>query len=126
MGKNKRKKSFGFYLGKRYDGIMGRCYRKSDASYRNYGAKGIKVCSEWIEDIENFKEWFTLELSKNSVSVEDFMENTRSYQIDRITSTDHYTPENCRIVTPQQNTRNRGVKKREIESAEGKKYYIST
>lgn len=27
-------------------GMMSRCYRKKDASYKSYGGRGIKVCKE--------------------------------------------------------------------------------
>lgn len=37
-------------------GMMSRCYRKKDASYKSYGGRGIKVCEEW-HDIRNFEKW---------------------------------------------------------------------
>lgn len=27
-------------------GMMSRCYRKKDASYKSYGGRGVKVCEE--------------------------------------------------------------------------------
>jgi len=33
---------------------MSRCYNKSDISYKNYGAKGITVCDEWKNNINQF------------------------------------------------------------------------
>lgn len=33
-----------------FRGMIGRCYTKTDKSYRWYGAKGIKVCKEWIDN----------------------------------------------------------------------------
>jgi hypothetical protein len=113
-------KSFNYFLNKRYDLMMGRCYRKSDKSHKSYGARGIKVCSDWIKDINNFKIWFTNELSKSNISKEEFMLNSKVYQLDRIDTNGHYSPLNCRIVNPQTNTRNRTKSKnRIIESAEG-------
>jgi len=103
--------------------MMARCYRKTDTSYKNYGARNIRVCSHWIEDIYNFRVWFERELVARGISQEDFISNSRHYQLDRIDSNGHYLPENCRIVNPQQNIRNRRVcSGKVIESAEGEKF----
>jgi len=40
-------------LYKIYIGIKTRCYNKRHISYRDYGAKGIIMCDEWL-DYENF------------------------------------------------------------------------
>lgn len=112
-----RKKTIKSVIGKRYDSMMGRCYRSTERGYSHYGGKGIRVCEAWLMDIDTFREWFIEALP---VSVEEFMSNTRKYQIDRIDSTGHYTPDNCRIVTAQVNTRNRTVGVvNQVISAEG-------
>jgi hypothetical protein len=116
---SKSKKDFTFISGRKYDAMMGRCYRKTDISYKNYGERGIKVCSEWIIDINNFRKWLALELIKNSIDTEDFVIQSRKYQLDRIDSEGHYTPNNCRLSSPQLNSRNKKFAKRIIESSEG-------
>lgn len=37
-----------------YRHIKGRCYRVTDAKYKNYGGRGIRVCDRWLEDYRNF------------------------------------------------------------------------
>lgn len=79
-------------------GMKARCYIKSHGEYKNYGAKGITVCPEWLGEhgAENFAKWA--------------MEN--GYQddltIDRKDSTRGYSPDNCRWVTQKAQQNNRG------------------
>ena len=115
-----KKKHLNYFAGKKYDGMMGRCYRETDTSYKNYGGKGIRVCSSWIKEIKKFREWFRKELENKNISEEDFVLNSRIYQLDRIDAFGHYSPENCRIVSAQENSRNqRNRKFVKIKSAEG-------
>lgn len=120
-----RLKTFSSVAGRKYDGMMGRCYREKDISYKNYGAKGIRVCSAWIENIESFKLWLLNELSANKISLEDFVKGSNIYQLDRIDVKGSYEPTNCRIVNPQTNSRNRNAtNKRKIVSSEGNEHYF--
>jgi hypothetical protein len=122
MKKRNRKKDFNYITGKKYDGMMGRCYREGDTAYKNYGAKGIKVCEKWIIDLNNFRQWIVDYLKANNVSEETFVTNSKALQLDRIDPTGHYTPENCRLVGVQANSRNRKkIKNKTIVSAEGTK-----
>jgi hypothetical protein len=116
----KKAKTLIYVTGKKYDGMMGRCYRETDASYKNYGGKNIRMCKDWIVDINNFRSWVIKQLLANNIDESDFVNNSNKYQIDRIDPKGHYTPENCRLVNPQANTRNRSVVKgKQIISAEG-------
>ena len=117
--KGARMKDFDYKSGKKYDGMMGRCYRENDPSFKNYGLKGVKVCSEWIKDLNSFRNWIRSELVRIDVSESMFIENSSYYQLDRIDSNGHYSPLNCRICSPQQNARNKSNIKRIITSAEG-------
>lgn len=74
-------------LYKRYYAMLARCNNKQDSCYPRYGAKGIKVCKEWEESYEAFKEWAL----NNGYSDE--------LTIDRIDGRLNYTPDNCRWVT---------------------------
>ena len=34
-----------------------RCYDETNVQYKNYGARGIKVCDEWRNSVESFYDW---------------------------------------------------------------------
>jgi len=34
-----------------------RCYNKNSPDYKNYGARGIKICDEWLNDFTTFRKW---------------------------------------------------------------------
>lgn len=114
----KKNKSFRRVMGKRYSGIVERCYHENSTSYKNYGGKNIRMSGMWLDDSDNFYDWFEKELAASGISEVEFMKNTRKYQVDRIDPKGHYTPENCRIVTAIQNSRNKG-KFKIVITAEG-------
>jgi hypothetical protein len=78
-----------------YESMIYRCYKKWCHNYKNYGARGIKVCSEWHNDRTKFFNWALSTGYKNGL------------YLDRIDNEGHYTPENCRWVTPLVSARNR-------------------
>ena len=61
---------------------------------RNYQDRGITVCDEWLV-FENFRDWALSHGYKEGL------------QIDRIDNDKGYCPENCRWLTPKENTNNR-------------------
>ena len=76
-----------------FAGMKDRCYNENADSYRWYGAKGIKVCDEWIQNPLVFEEW----------SINNGY--TDSMTIDRIDENKWYSPDNCRWVTSKDNSR---------------------
>lgn len=70
-----------------------RCYNEKNYAYHNYGGRGIRVCDRW-KDINFF--------------INDmFPSYKEGYQIDRIDNDGNYCLENCRWVTPKENSNNR-------------------
>lgn len=86
---------FGTRLYSIYYGIISRIYNKNDINYKNYGARGIKICDEWRKSYLAFKEWALNNGYSDNLS------------IDRIDVNGDYCPENCRWVTPKVQGNNR-------------------
>lgn len=66
-----------------------RCYNRNVRSFKNYGAKGVKICDEWLHDFGAFSRWAF-------ASGYDPSADYGKCTIDRIDPTGDYCPENCR------------------------------
>ena len=77
-----------------WSGIVGRTSCKSNSCYDVYGMRGIRVCDEW-RDFSVFFQW----------AIDNHWKHGQ--HIDRINNSEGYSPNNCRIVSPKQNQRNR-------------------
>ena len=84
-----------------------RCYNPKCKAYKNYGARNIVICKNWLEDFLNFYNWA--------------MENgyEKDLSIDRKDVNGNYEPNNCRWATPSeqsQNTRRTKIKPDQLEA----------
>ena len=83
--------------------IKQRILNSNNASYKNYGGRGITLCNEWLEFIP-FRDW-----AINNGYAEGL-------QINRIKNEFGYEPSNCNFVPAKENARNRrGQKIKNIE-----------
>ena len=64
--------------------MIHRCIKPSNSRYKDYGARGITVCEEWL-DVTNFVAWCDLTYP-----------NIKGFSLDRIDNDKGYSPENCR------------------------------
>lgn len=73
--------------------MVRRCHDEGHISYKDYGAKGVKVCERWRFSYENF--------------AQDMGPRPKGLTIDRKDNSLGYTPENCRWATYKQQAENK-------------------
>lgn len=72
-----------------FQGMKDRCYNVNSSHYKTYGARGITVCDEWLENggVQNFISW----------SLDNGYDDKLT--LDRIDNDKGYSPDNCQWVT---------------------------
>jgi hypothetical protein len=72
-----------------------RCSNTKIRGAHRYSGQGIKVCPEWIDSFESFRDW-----ARGHGYIE-------GKELDRIDNSRGYRPDNCRWVTKLENLDNR-------------------
>lgn len=85
------------HLTKTFLKMKDRCYDTSASDYKFYGAKGIRICDEWLYHPDEFIFWSLQNGYKPGLS------------IDRIDSSKDYCPENCRWIPTRLNSKHKST-----------------
>lgn len=83
------------YLYWRYDMIRQRCYNPKCKGYKDYGARGIKMCDSWLKNPKSFIDWAYSNGYKKELTIE------------RVDVNGNYCPENCIWIPKQEQPKNR-------------------
>lgn len=88
-----------------YWGMKQRCYQKSSAKHCDHQARGIKICSYWLESFENFyADMGPMPSPKHSI---DRIDNDGGYWCGHCEECKtHNRPANCRWATQSQQSAN--------------------
>lgn len=83
-----------------WESMIDRCTNPNSKEYANYGGRGIKVCDEWLNSFEAFRDW-------SYANSFDMTAPRGKCTIDRIDVNGSYEPDNCRWVDMKIQCRNR-------------------
>lgn len=69
-----------------------RCYNENNKRYKTYGARGITVCPEWLDEVNGFINFYNWSMANGYDESAERGECT----LDRKDNDKGYSPENCR------------------------------
>lgn len=81
-----------------YRGILNRCYNKNNSGYQWYGAVGVTVCDEWLNNPEAFVKWSISNGWQPDLHID------KDILCEKLGIHPHvYSPETCQWVTAKDN-----------------------
>lgn len=81
-----------------WSGMKGRCLNKNNKKYKNYGARGIKVCNDWLDKQNGFINFYNWAINNGYKG---------DLTIDRFDVNGNYEPNNCRWATIKEQNMNK-------------------
>lgn len=83
----------------RWQAMKQRCYNPKNRDYNKYGAKGVTVCDEWINDFKAYYDW----CMNNGYSQDLFLDkDIKSNELGIAPAI--YSPDTCQFVTMKRNS----------------------
>jgi len=81
-----------------WNSMIERCYKPYNKQYKNYGAKGVKVCDEWLNDFLSFYNWCIATGWQKGLQVDkDIIAKRLGVKPDL------YSPQRCSLVSSRSN-----------------------
>lgn len=88
-----------------WQNMKARCTNSNHPKYPRYGGRGVKICKEWLPNVENFYKW----------AISSGWE--KGLTLDRIDNDGNYEPENCHWISQKLNSRKKSTTKLTIQQA---------
>ena len=76
-------------------GMKTRCTNPNSVNYKNYGGRGVSICSDWLNNFESFYEWSVANGYNDELT------------LDRINNDGNYEPFNCKWPTYKEQSQNK-------------------
>jgi hypothetical protein len=84
-----------------FNAMVARCHLPTNESYKDYGARGIKVCEEWKNNFSKF--------------LEDMSPKPEGTSLERLDNEKGYSKDNCTWVTFSEQNKNQRRRKNSLE-----------